>query len=99
MSRCTAQLTRAAVQDLDAVAPVLRRRLAAELRALAGLATCWPPGIKRLRGFAFPLYRLRPGDHHVLFRLDEPVVTIMRVINRKDLERTLRHLRPPNITR
>jgi mRNA-degrading endonuclease RelE of RelBE toxin-antitoxin system len=93
MSRCTAQLTRAAVQDLDAVAPVLRRRLAAELRALAGLATCWPPGIKRLRGFAFPLYRLRSGDHRVLFRLDEPVVTIMRVSNRKDLERTLRHLR------
>ena len=93
MSRLTVQLTRAAVQDLDAVAPVLRRRLAAELRALAHLATNCPPGIKRLRGFAFPLYRLRSGDHRVLFRLDEPVVTIMRVSNRKDLERTLRHLR------
>jgi len=93
MNRFTVQLTRAAVQDLDAVAPVLRRRLAAELRTLADLATSWPPGIKRLRGFAFPLYGLRSGDHRVLFRLDEPVVTIMRVINRKDLERTLRHLR------
>ncbi|MDP3775393.1 MAG: type II toxin-antitoxin system RelE/ParE family toxin [Gemmatimonadales bacterium] len=93
MSRFTVQLTRAAVKDLDAVPPVLRRRLAAELRALADLATSWPPGIKRLRGFGFPLYRLRSGDYRVLFRLDEPVVTIMRVINRKDLERTLRHLR------
>lgn len=93
MTRFTVQLTRAAVKDLDAVAPVLRRRLAEELLALADLATSWPPGIKRLRGFAFPLYRLRSGDHRVLFRLDEPVVTILRVINRKDLERTLRHLR------
>jgi len=93
MSRLTVQLTRSAVKDLDAVAPVLRRRLAEELLALADVATSWPPGIKRLRGFPFPLYRLRSGDHRVLFRLDEPVVTVMRVINRKDLERTLQHLR------
>ena len=93
MSRFTVRLTRAAVKDLDAVPPVLRRRLAAELRALADRATSWPPGIKRLKGFGFPLYRLRAGDYRVLFRIDDTLVTIMRVINRKDLERTLRHLR------
>jgi mRNA-degrading endonuclease RelE of RelBE toxin-antitoxin system len=52
-----------------------------------------PPRIKRLKGFAFPLYRLRSGDYRVLYRIDEAAVTVMRVINRKDLERTLRQLR------
>ena len=93
MSRFTVQLTRAAVKDLDAVPQVHRRHLATDLRAPADLATSWPAGIKRLKGFGFPLYRLRAGDYRVLFRIDGALLTIMRVINRKDLERTLRGLR------
>ncbi|MDP2625753.1 MAG: hypothetical protein Q8Q58_02455, partial [Candidatus Rokubacteria bacterium] len=49
-----------------------------------------PPRIKRLKGFPFPLYRLRSGDYRVLDRIDEALVTVMRIINRRDLERTLR---------
>ena len=52
-----------------------------------------PPRIKRLKGFSFPLYRLRSGEYCVLYRVDEALVTVMRVINRKDLEKTLRRLR------
>ncbi len=93
MTRCTVQLTRAAVKDLDAVPQANRRRLATELKALADLGASWPAGIKRIKGFGFPLYRLRAGDYRALFRLDGTLVTIMRVINRKDLDRTLRRLR------
>ena len=93
MSRFTVQLTRAAVKHLDAVPRLHRRRLAPDLRALADRATFWPAGIKRLKGSGFPLYRLRAGDYRVLFRIDGALLTIMRVINRKDLERTLRGLR------
>jgi mRNA-degrading endonuclease RelE of RelBE toxin-antitoxin system len=93
VSRFTVQLTRAAVKDLDAVPQVHRQHLATDLRALANLATSWPVGIKRLKGFGFPLYRLRAGDYRVLFRIDDTLVTIMRVINRKDLDRTLRSIR------
>ena len=93
MSRITVQLTRAAVKDLDAVPQVHRQHVAVELRALGDLATSWPPGIKRLRRFGFPLYRLRVGDHRVLFRIDATLVSIMGVINRKDSDRTLRGLR------
>ena len=93
MSRFTVQLTRAAVKDLDAVPQVHRQHLATDLRALADLATSWPVGTKRLKGFGFPLYRLRAGDYRVLFRIDDTLVTTMRVINRKDLDRTLRSIR------
>ncbi len=92
MSRLTVQLTRAAVRDLDAAPQVHSQHLATDLRALADLATSWPVGIKRLKGFGFPLYRLRAGDYRVLFRIDDTLVTIMRIINRKDLDRTLRRL-------
>jgi mRNA-degrading endonuclease RelE of RelBE toxin-antitoxin system len=63
------------------------------LRTLKGSPVGRPPRIKRLKGFAGPLYRLRSGDYRVLYRIDEAAVTVMRVINRKDLERTLRQLR------
>lgn len=93
MSRFAVQLTRAAVKDFDAVPQVHRQHLATELRALADLATSWPAGIKRLRGSGFPLYRLRAGDYRVLFRIDDTLVTIMPVSNRKEPERALRRLR------
>ena len=60
------------------------------LRSLEKEPVGRPPRIKRLKGFPFPLYRVRSGDYRVLYRIDEAVVTVMRVINRKDLERTLR---------
>ncbi len=53
-----------------------------------------PPRIKRLKGFSFPLYRLRSGDYRVLYRVEAATVTVMRVVSRRNLERTLRRLRP-----
>ncbi len=44
-------------------------------------------------GVGNPLYRHRSGDYLVLYRIDEALVTVMRVINPPDLERTLRRLR------
>jgi mRNA-degrading endonuclease RelE of RelBE toxin-antitoxin system len=48
---------------------------------------------KRLKGLAFPLHRLRIGDYRLLYRIDEKTITIMRVVNRKDLERGLKNLK------
>jgi mRNA-degrading endonuclease RelE of RelBE toxin-antitoxin system len=52
-----------------------------------------PPLKKRLKGFGFPLYRLRIADCRLLYRIDEKTVTIMRVIDRKDLEKAIKHLK------
>jgi mRNA-degrading endonuclease RelE of RelBE toxin-antitoxin system len=86
------QLTRAASSDLDRLAATDRASVLHDLRTLADAPIGPPPRIKRLKGLGFPLYRLRSGGFRALYRIDGPVVTIMRVIDRRDLERTLRRL-------
>lgn len=93
MSRFAVQLTRAAAKDLDALPPTARDQVIEDLRTLEEHPLARSPRIKRLKGFPFPLYRLRSGDSRVLYRIDATTVTAMRVIDRKDLERTLRRLR------
>ena len=87
------QLTRKAVADLDRLPTVDRDDVTDDLGTLAERPIGAPPRVKRLKGRGHPLYRLRSGDYRVLYRIDEAVVTVMRVINRRDLERTLRQLR------
>src|SRR2546427_6011583 len=64
-----------------------------DLRTLAERPTGAPPRVKRLKRVGTPLYQLRSGDYLVLYRIDEALVTVMRVIYRPDLERILRRLR------
>ncbi len=92
MSNFNVQLTKPAAADLESASDQLR----AIIEAIAGLGeNPFPSGQnkKKLKGFSFPLYRLRIGNYRVLYRIDQRLVTIMRGINRKDLERTIRHLR------
>lgn len=93
MSQFTVQLTRVAARDPDHLPASARDQVSQDLRALNETPFGQPPRIKRLKGFPFPLYRLRSGDYRVLYRVDANLVTVMRVINRKELERTLRQLR------
>ncbi len=51
------------------------------LRTLAERYTGAPPRVKKLTGVGNSLYRLRSGDYLVLYRIDEALVTVMRVIN------------------
>jgi mRNA-degrading endonuclease RelE of RelBE toxin-antitoxin system len=48
--------------------------------------------LKKLKGFRPPLYRLRSGDYRVLYRVLGDTVTIMRVIDRKDLEKIIKRI-------
>ena len=95
MSQFTVLLTRVATKDSDRLPSSDRDQVGRALRTLEEEPMGRPPRIKRLKGFSFPLYRLRSGDYRVLYRIDEAVVTVMRVINRRDLERTLRQLGLP----
>ena len=44
---------------------------------------------KKLKGYRPPLYRLRAGDYRVLYRVAQRTVTVLRVIDRRDLARIL----------
>ena len=94
MKPYSVQLTQAAARDLDKLAEEVRTSIVEDLTTLCRAPLDRPPRVKRLRGFRFPLCRLRSGHHRILYRLDEAIVTVLRVIDRKDLERTLRRLRP-----
>jgi mRNA-degrading endonuclease RelE of RelBE toxin-antitoxin system len=87
------QLTRVAAKDLDGLDKVVREAIAADLASLSESPIDRPPRVKRLKGFRHSLYRLRSGDHRIVYRIDETLVTILRVIDRKVLERSLRGLR------
>lgn len=92
MSGRPIQITRTAAKDLDRLDPALRDQLVRDLRDLQTDPTGRPPRIKRLPGYGAPLYRLRSGDYRVVYRLDDDLITVLRVINRRDLERALRQL-------
>lgn len=90
MSRYAVHLTRSAVKDLGHLPPDSRRQLVADLASLAESPFDRPPRVKRLKGLRGPVYRLRSGAYRALYRIDAVAVTVLRVIDRKDLEATLR---------
>ncbi|MGH7207680.1 MAG: type II toxin-antitoxin system RelE family toxin [Nitrospiraceae bacterium] len=97
MSAFSVQLTKHAGADLDGIPEDIRLRIVGQLAALAANTLSSRQAKKRLKGFEFPLYRLRVGDYRVLYRIDARLITVMRVIDRKDLDRIAKRLKlsPP----
>jgi len=87
------QITQSAIDDLDTIPKELRKKILPDIRNLS--SNPFPIGtmIKKLKGFKPPLYRLRSGDYRVLYRVQGNMVTIMRVIGRKELERIIKRLK------
>lgn len=84
------QLTRAAARDLDSLEDAIRRVVLRDIALLAEEPVGPAPRIKRLRGFGGALYRLRCGNHRVLYRIEPTILLVMRVVDRRDLDRVLR---------
>ena len=93
MNRFQVALTEHAIADLKDVPEELRNQIHQDLNSLASAP--FPSGkrIKRLRGFRPPVYRLRSGDFRVLYHIEGEIITVLRVIDRKLLERVIRRLR------
>ncbi len=88
----TVQLARSAVGDLDAIPDRLRSQIVEAIKSLADNPLPTGSGVKKLKGFKPPLYRLRSGDYRVLYRIQSSTIQIMRIIDRKELERTIKRL-------
>ena len=87
------QLTRAAASDLDHIADELKNKILIEIRNLANNPFFHGGSIKKLRGFKPPLYRLRSGDFRIIYHVEGTLITIMRIINRKELEKIIKMLK------
>lgn len=91
MKRFSIRLTNSAASDLDGTQD--REQLISDIKTLCENPLPAGVNIKKLKGFNPPLYRLRSGDYRVLYRIEGLTVTIMRIINRKGLERTIKRLK------
>jgi mRNA interferase RelE/StbE len=87
------QLTKTAAGDLDSIPDDLRRKITENIKILSTNPFLFGSSIKKLRGLKPPLYRLRSGDYRVLYRVKDEIVTIMRIIDRKDLERIIKRIK------
>ena len=93
MAEFTVQLTQPAVHDIRLIPGDLQSAIKDGIMGLRQDPLPSPPLKKKLKGFGFPIYRLRIADYRILYRIDQKTITIIRIINRKDPERAIRHLK------
>ena len=86
-------LTETAIGDLKGISKELRDQIHQDLKALESAPFPSGTNIKRLKAFRPPIYRLRSGNFRILYRIQVNNVTILRVIDRKLLERIIKRLR------
>jgi len=92
MAKFHVALTEHAILELKDISRELRDQIHRDLRNLKSAP--FPSGtyIKRLKGFRPPVYRLRSGNFRILYHIQESGVTILRVIDRKLLDRAIKKL-------
>ena len=93
MNRFQVALTEHAIADLRDIPEELHNQIHQDLNSLESAPYPSEKRIKRLRGFRPPVYRLRSGDFRVLYHIEGEIITVLRVIDRKLLERVIRRLR------
>lgn len=93
MSEFQIVLTEHAVADLDAVPKEYRTQIHEDIKTLQSAPFSSGTRIKRLRGFRPPVYRLRSGNLRALYRIQRDTIIVLRVIDRKVLERVIKRLR------
>jgi mRNA interferase RelE/StbE len=83
-------LTDHAITDLKGIPADHQDQINRDLKALQSNPFPHSTSMKRLKGFRPPLYRLRSGNFRILYRIQERTVIVLRVIDRKILDRILR---------
>jgi len=87
------ELAPRARRQVERLSPEIRLRVLVDIQAL-GASPFGPPGaVKKLRGYRTPTYRLRSGDYRAVYRVEEGVVVVAAVFDRKDLARELKSLK------
>jgi len=74
------QLAQPAVRDIGSLPEDARAEILDGMVCLRQDPLPAPPLKRKLKGFGYPLHRLRIADYRILYRIDEKTVTIMRGI-------------------
>jgi mRNA-degrading endonuclease RelE of RelBE toxin-antitoxin system len=86
------QLTSSAVDDLDRIPKISKKKIIASIQKLSTNPFSPTPNTKKLKGFKPPVYRIRSGDFRALYRVHEKTIIILRVLDRKDLDKIIKRL-------
>ena len=92
MDKFGIQLTSSAVDDLDRISDISKKKIIASIQKLSADPFSSNLHVKKLKGFKPPIYRIRSGGFRVLYRIQDKTLIILRVIDRKDLERIIKRL-------
>jgi mRNA-degrading endonuclease RelE of RelBE toxin-antitoxin system len=76
--------TETALGDMGALDKGIARRIKQAVERFAGTGA---GNVKRLQSIEPPEYRLRVGDYRIRFHLDEEIVRVLRVRNRREAYR------------
>ena len=81
-----------ALKDIQAIPEAIARLILQEIQARLTAAPYreMKTRIKRLTGFAPPLYRLRVGDYRVYYRIIPSRVIVLAALHKKDSDRWLK---------
>ena len=90
MEQRSVEIAPRALRDLRKLPSAARKQMLEDFSILETRTWPGPPKIKKLRGYE--LYRLRTGTYRSIFEDRGQTVVILRVMDRKDLERLLRGL-------
>ena len=91
VSAYSVELSPRAFRDLGGFEKRTAREILEGLEVLKAYPWPPPPKVKKLEGYK-TLYRLRVGNYRAIFELLGKQVVVLRVMDRKELERTLRNL-------
>lgn len=92
MKKFSLTLTYSAVEDLNLIPEAQRIKIIVSIKRLSSNPFASATNIKKLKGFKPPIYRMRSGDYRVIYKLKEKNITVMRIIDRKDLEKIIKRL-------
>jgi mRNA interferase RelE/StbE len=92
MNRFQVVLSQHALDDLKEISKELKEQIHRDLETLQTSPLPSGTQIKRLKGFRPPVYRLRSGNFRVLYHIRGQVVAVLRVVDRKLLERVIKRL-------
>ena len=93
MAQFTVKLTPTFLKSLNSFPPHIIPKVLSSLKILeTNPLPIGKPQIKKIKGIKPPLYRLRVSDYRILYRIRENEVAILKILDRKELEKELKKM-------